>query len=75
MCVSGFILCVLYVLGKILFYVHVFIGERSGPSFFCDFSPISGDGHCTYRNIVRASNFACTLSRSPTMHSIQLVYM
>ena len=30
--------------------------------------------HCTYRNvIIYASNFACTLSRSPTMCSIQLV--
>ena len=34
--------------------------------FFCD-------GHRTYRNVVHASNFACALSHSPTMHSIQLV--
>ena len=27
---------------------------------------------CTYRNIIRASNFACALSRSPTMLCIQL---
>ena len=29
--------------------------------------------YCTYRNAVRASNFACALSRSPTMLSIPLV--
>ena len=29
--------------------------------------------HCTYRNAIRASNFACALSRSPTMLSIPLV--
>ena len=29
--------------------------------------------HCTYCNAVRDSNFACALSRSPTMRSIQLV--
>ena len=32
------------------------------------------DGRCTYHNIIRASNFACALSRSPTMLCIQLVY-
>ena len=29
--------------------------------------------HCTYRNVIHASNFACALSRSPTICSIQLV--
>ena len=28
--------------------------------------------HCTYRNVIHASNFACTLSCLPTMRSIQL---
>ena len=31
------------------------------------------DGHCTYCNVICASNFACALSRSPTTCSIQLV--
>ena len=31
------------------------------------------NGHCTHRNVC-ASNFACALSCSPTMLSIQLVY-
>ena len=30
-------------------------------------------GPCTYRNVIRASNFACTLSHSPTMCSIPLL--
>ena len=32
------------------------------------------DGQCTYHNVICASNFACALSRSPTMRSIQLVF-
>ena len=38
------------------------------PIFLCD-------GHCTFCNVIHASNFAYALSRSPTMHSIQLVVL
>ena len=38
-----------------------------------DFSIYMCVTHCTYRNVVCASNFACPLSRSLTIRSIQLV--
>ena len=41
------------------FYVFIYL-------FICD-------RHCTYHNVVHASNFVCTLSRLSTMRSIQLV--
>ena len=31
------------------------------------------DRRCTYRNVIRASNLACALSRSPTMHSTSIL--
>ena len=40
-----------------------------------DFISICNRQHCTYCNVIRASNFACTLSRSPTILCIQLVYI